>query len=132
MDSSSFRPPSEEELKYLEDKIIIPAYNRFVQIVDEGRPMLSTEQVTALADGSIYGASEALEEKLIDDIGYLGDAIEQVKTLAGIEQAQVIEYKKPFSLSELLYSQSSGSLKLNATTLYELSVPKALYLWTGY
>ena len=127
---SSFRPPTEEQIQYLQEKLIIPAYNRFLQIVDEGRPMLTLDDVKRLADGSIYGAQEAVDEKLIDKIGYLDDAIEQVKALAEIEEAQVVEYRRPFRMADFLNSRSRNILRIDKTTLYELSTPQLLYLWT--
>ena len=83
---SSFRMPTEEQLQYLQGRIVDPAYKRFVEVVVEGRKELNEEEVRRLADGSIYWANEALKEKLIDDIGYLDDAIKQVKLLAGVEK----------------------------------------------
>ena len=127
---SPFRPFTEEQRRYLEKKLINPAYERFVQIVDDGRPQLTSAEVKRLADGSIYSAAEAADEKLIDKIGYLDEAIEQVKLLAGIEKAQVIEYRKPFSLAGFLSSHSRSALKFDRTTLYELSTPQVLYLWS--
>jgi protease-4 len=128
---SSFRAPSDEEIQYLHDKLITPAYDRFVQIVAEGRKeWLTLADVRRLADGSVYAADEALSEKLIDAIGYLDEAIEEVKLLAGIEQAQVAEYRKPFALSDFLGVRSVNTLKLDKTTLYELMTPQLLYLWT--
>jgi len=129
---SPFRPFTEEQRKYLEDKLITPAYNRFVQIVADGREALTIADVKRLADGSIYGAQEALDEKLIDSIGYFDEAIEEVKSLAGIEKARVIEYRKPFSFADFLASRSKNFLKIDKTTLYELTTPQVLYLWTLY
>ena len=86
--------------------------------------------VKRLADGSIYGAEEALGEKLIDKIGYIDEAIEQVKSLAGIEKAQVVEYRRPFSLAYFLNSRSDNILKIDKSTLYELATPQILYLWS--
>ncbi|MBA7654924.1 hypothetical protein ES703_62819 [subsurface metagenome] len=102
-----------------------------MQIVADGRPSLTLADVKRLADGSIYGAQKALDEKLIDEIGYLDEAIELVKSQAGIEKAQVVEYRKPFSLAGFLGARSKNLLKIDRTTLYELSVPQVLYLWTG-
>ncbi len=127
---SPFRPFTEEEKQYIETKLINPAYERFVQIVAEGRKELTIEDVRRLGDGSIYGAEEALGENLIDEIGYFEEAVEAVKMLAGVENAQVIEYHKPFSFSELLGAQSSGMLKLDRNTLYKFCAPQVLYLWT--
>lgn len=128
---SWFEAPSQEQRQYLQDKLIKPAYERFVQIVAEGRDTLTLADVKRLADGSIYGAQEALDEKMIDKIGYLDDAIELVKSLAQIDQAQVVEYRKPFSLAGV-FGASEGKLKFDRTTLYELNTPQVLYLWSGY
>jgi len=129
---SLFHQPSEKELDYIETTLLDPAYARFVEIVDRGRASLSTEEVKKLADGSIYPAKEALDRKLIDTIGYLGEAVKQVKSLTGIKQARVVEYHKPFSLSDLLRVKTEAIPKLDKASLYKLSLPEALYLWAGY
>jgi len=130
---SSFREPTPEELQYMQDKLIAPAFERFVQVVVEGRKeSLSSEEVRRLADGGIYGAQEALDEKLIDDIGYLDEAIDLVKSLAGIEKAQVVEYRKPFTFTDFLSYRKTNLLKLDRSTLYELGTPQVLYLWSAY
>ena len=129
---SSFRQPTPEELQYLEEKVLTPAYERFVQVVNEGRASLTLADVRRLSDGSIYGAAEALDDKLIDEIGYLDEAIELVKSLAGIEKAHVVQYRKPFSLADFLRSASTNIAIFSKTRLYELSTPQALYLWNMY
>ncbi len=130
---SSFRAPTPEEIQYIRDKLITPALDRFVEVVAEGRKAkLTLDDVRRLADGGIFGAQEALEEKLIDKIGYLDEAIELAKSLAGIDKAQVVEYRKPFSLTDFLSYRKSNLLKLDRTTLYELGTPQILYLWSAY
>ena len=129
---SLFQQITEEQRQYIQEKLISPAYERFVKLVTDGRESLTLAEVKDLADGSIYGAQEALDEKLIDKIGYLDEAIEQVKTLAKIEEAQVVEYRRPFSLGGFLRLQSRSILKIDRTTLYELSTPQLLYLWSLY
>ncbi len=130
---SSFEAPTEEQRKYLQDKLISPAYERFVEVVAEGRKSSLTEaEVRRLADGGIFGAQEAKKEKLIDEIGYLDEAIELVKELAEIDKAQVVEYRKPFSLASFLSYRKPNFLKIDRTTLYELSTPPVLYLWSVY
>jgi len=130
---SPFRQPAPEEIKYIEDKWITPAFDRFVGIVAEGRKgSLTLDRVKELADGGIFGADEALKEKLIDDIGYLDDAIALVKSMAGIKEARVVEYRKPLSLANLLMSQKANTLKFDRNTLHELGTPQILYLWSAY
>jgi protease-4 len=130
---SSFRQPAPEEIQYMQDKLVTPAFERFVQIVTEGRKgFLNPDDVRRLADGGIYGAQEALEEKLIDDIGYLDEAIEAIKSLAGIDKAQVVEYRKPFTVADFLSYRKPNLLNLDRTKLYELGTPQILYLWSAY
>ena len=130
---SSFRAPTPEEIQYMRDKLITPALDRFVEVVAEGRKAsLTLDDVRRLADGGIFGAQEALEEKLIDEIGYLDEAIELAKSLAGIDKAQVVQYRKPFSLTDFLRYRKSNLLKIDRNTLYELGTPQILYLWSAY
>jgi protease-4 len=130
---SSFKAPTEEELQYLREKILTPAYERFVEVVIEGREgTLTPEDVRRLADGGILTAPEAQREKLIDEVGYLDDAIDLVKSLADIKRARVIEYRRAFSLTSLLSYRSRSILNMDRTTLYELGTPQILYLWSAY
>lgn len=130
---SSFRKPSEEELTYMREKVMTPAFERFVGIVAEGRKAsLAPDEVRRLADGGIFGAEEAVNEKLIDGIGYLDEAIQEIKSLAGIQSARVVEYRKPFSFADVLSMKRPNLLKLNRDTLYELATPQIMYLWSAY
>ncbi|MHC4638171.1 MAG: signal peptide peptidase SppA [Planctomycetota bacterium] len=129
---SYFRAPSDEELQYIEDKIIKPSYERFVEIVANGRESLTFTEAKRLADGSIYGADEALQEKLIDDIGYLQQAIDHIKSLAGIKDAMVVEYKKTLSFYDVIGSSQDNILHIDKAKIYEYNTPDVLYLWSGY
>ena len=126
---SPFNETTEEEKEYLMTKLITPAYERFIMLVAEGRSELDLAEVRILADGSIYGAPEALEKKLIDKVDYLAGAIAEAESLAGIKNAKVVEYEKPFRLSSMLSSQGKSILKMDRETLREMSAPQLLYLW---
>jgi protease-4 len=131
---SSFSPSTPEQRKYLEDKLVVPALKRFTDVVVEGRTgSLTRAEIDAIAEeAEIYGAQEALKENLIDKIGYLDDAVSRVKSMAGISDAQVVRYRKPFSFSDFLMSRQTSLPKLDKTTLYELGTPEVLYLWGAY
>ena len=125
---TSFEPVTEEQLQYINEKLIHPAYERFVSIVAKSRKdLLTTEQVKALADGSIYNTTEAMENKLIDQTGYIDDAIKLTKSLANITDAKVIEYEKPFSVESFL--EAKTILKIDRDSLYELASPQLMYIW---
>ena len=130
---SSTRKPSPEELKYIEEKIVKPAYDRFLVVIIEGRQgLLTVDKIRQLADGSIFDAAEARKEKLIDDVGYMDDAIDLVKSMASIADAKVVEYRRPLSLLGILGVQKSDSLKIDKKTLHELRTVERMYLWEAY
>ena len=117
----------------MRDRLMIPAFERFIEIVAEGRKAsLSLDQVRQLADGGIFGAKEAVEVKLIDGIGYLDEAIDLIKSMAGIENARVVRYRKPFSFADVLSIKKPNLLKLDRATLYELGTPQIMYLWSAF
>ena len=126
---SMFSETTEEQKQYLNEKLVIPAFDRFVELVDQGREALDEEQVRQLADGSIYGAPEAVEKQLIDDIGYIDEAIAMTEELAGIKNAHVVEYTRPFTFSSLLLGKKNNLLNIDKQSLQELAMPQLLYLW---
>ena len=132
---SSFRKPSEEELTYINDRLIEPAYERFLQVVETGRQgVLTMEEIRPLADGGIYSAQEAKDQRLVDNIGYLDDAIKLITTAAGLQNPRVVEYKEMFRLVDLLgvHAKAAAGFKLDRRTLDELTTPEILYMWKGY
>ncbi len=132
---SSFQAPTDEELAYLNDRLLEPSYQRFVDVVKKGRQKaLTGDEVMKLADGSIYVGEEAAAVRLIDRTGYLDDAIARVKAGAGIDKAQVIEYRRPLSFMDILTAEGrkTSLLSLDQTKLLELGSPKVLYLWHAY
>lgn len=62
------------EQRAIFQSLVDESYEQFVEIVAEGRNM-SVSQVKKLADGRIYTAKQALDLKLIDQIGTFDDAV---------------------------------------------------------
>lgn len=128
---SMYTESSDEEKQYLMDRIVMPAYERFVQLVAEGRKKVLTEdEVRVLADGGIYSAPEALEEKLIDAIGYFDDAVLKAQQMAQISGVRVVTYQQEFSLFSILGVRSQG-INIDAEILEKLAAPRILYMWDG-
>jgi protease-4 len=66
----------------------------FVELVSSERP-LDFETVRTLADGRVFTGRQAVELKLVDDIGDLDDAVHFAAGLAGIEgEPRVIRYEE--------------------------------------
>lgn len=105
---SPLRPMTKEEREIIQT-MLNDLHERFMNVVANGRKDLNLEQVRMLADGRIFVAEKALEEKLIDEIGYLDDAIDLAKKRAGIDEAKVIVYHRPYSYKNNIYSRMMNS-----------------------
>ena len=135
---SPFRTMTPEERAIFQD-IIDGMYDQFVTVVDDGRSNLQKGEIRRLADGRIYSASQAKQAGLIDEVGYLEDAIELAKKEAGIDKASVVTYHRAGGYKPNIYS-SFGSdptyLKglpsfdpPSLMTLLNGGTPQFMYLW---
>ncbi len=133
---SSSRDMTEEELKIMQ-ALNDNAYNRFVQIIAEGRGM-TEERVRQIADGRIYDGIQAKEIGLIDEFGYLGDVTNAMKMDLGIEDAQVVRYSAVgefnfsqfFSATYQKLSGESSELSELMKTFTQSNSPRLMYLYT--
>jgi protease-4 len=106
-------------------------HSRFMDIVSEGRG-LAMEHVRSLADGRIFDSKQALEEHLIDKIGYEEDAIRSLEKIAGIKNSHLIRYKRTISLGEALTTRLFGknTIELNLKSNWQSSdITTFGYLW---
>jgi protease-4 len=70
-------------------------YEQFVDVVAHGRAhCLSKEQVRGLADGRVYTGVDAKRLGLVDEVGYLEDAIRKATELAHVDDAAVVAYDR--------------------------------------
>jgi protease-4 len=91
--------PKNPEHVAIMKKIVDDTYERFVEIVSNGRN-LPKDIVRVFADGRVFAAKTALDNKLIDKIGYEKDLLDFVgKELGG--EIKVVAYKTDFSLGDL-------------------------------
>ena len=104
---SPFKKMTPEEKKYF-DKLLTTFHNRFVNIIATGRK-LDKRKVEQLADGKVYIADEALDYGLIDEVGYFDSSLTEAKKACTVDYPEVILYKRPFSLINLLGAQAHSS-----------------------
>ena len=118
-------------------------YDRFFEVVNTGRgKIVGEDELKKLADGSIYTAQQAVDLKLVDEIGYIEAALDKARDLGGITEAEpeVVYYQPRATLLQMLGvtgpspTRSGASLEnlLDAerfrTWLTEFSVPRMMYL----
>jgi protease-4 len=131
---SPFRTMTTEERAIFQG-LIDSFYHRFLTVVQEGRPQLPMEQIKKLADGRIYTGDQAKELGLVDEIGYLDDAVAAAKKKAGLTEARVVTYKRPGEYSNNVYSKLMGPGPLAGLGNLDLmsfvrgGTPQFMYLW---
>ena len=124
----SFMKPMSEEERALFQRLIDDNFDRFKEIIREGRRAFANNpaKLDTLATGEIFSANDALKNNLIDRIGFLDDAIDRAVSLAGLTEhdSKVIQYKPKLSLMDtLLESRSPGKL-LSGDALSQVTTPK--------
>lgn len=88
-------------------------YDEFTERVAEGRK-IGVEQVKAVAEGRVWTGSQALERKLVDELGGLDVAIERAKELAKIstaEKVRIRHYPRAEELLDYLLRQLNVSIQ---------------------
>jgi protease-4 len=125
----------EEERKIVQ-KLVDDSFERFKHLVLGSRPALRRnpawqEQVFT---GRVFSAQEARDNGLVDELGFLEDAVARATSLAGLDKAnvRVVQFERPVSLTKLLLSEAKASSRgIDWQALSsELAVPRAWYLFT--
>jgi protease-4 len=129
---SIFRDLDDAERQVLQ-AMIDDMHARFVNVVARGRASSLTEsQARELADGRIYTADQAARAKLVDRVGYLKDAVDEAKSLAGLKGAKLVLYTRRPETAENAYSSTNASMSqdLGVTDLARRVLGFRLYyLW---
>ncbi len=132
---SPFRPMTPEE-RAIFQSVIDAFYEQFLHVVQTGRPNLNMEQIRKLADGRIYSGEQAKAAGLVDEIGYVDDALEAAKKRASLGEARIVTYRRPGEYQNNIYSRlftpgvNWGSLaNFDLMTLVRGGTPQFMYLW---
>jgi protease-4 len=139
-------PPEEREMV---QNLIDETYGRFKEVVAKGRGWAHdqnknnsskddqgkelSEKWTDYADGRVLSGNEAYKLGFVDQLGNFQDAVKRAKKMAGISDANLIEFQQRYDISDIfrLFGQTEGRVvkvdlgmeapKLQAGQLYFLS-----------
>ncbi|MCF8020502.1 MAG: signal peptide peptidase SppA [Vallitaleaceae bacterium] len=135
---SATRPTTEEDLSVLQD-LVDSMYERFVDVVADGRNM-DRALVYEIADGRIYDGEQALNVGLIDAIGYYNQAMLDLESAYELENAQIFSYSNsefPFlndfmtEITMMIRGKNLGSLgDINISGIN--SKQGFMYIYGGY
>ena len=110
------------------------AYERFLSVVVQGRSgVLTEEQARKIADGRVLSAQQAVDDKLVDEIGYLDDAIAKAANMTNLNPDQVrvtVLGAKPSVIQAILGADTklpSLDAEQVRSTMTELGAPRISY-----
>ena len=106
---SGHRDMTPAEETYVQS-MVMQTYERFVSIVSTARGIPVETLKDGIADGRIISGADAVGLKLVDRTGYLEDAWQEARDLAGVKDAVVVRYTRPAPLIKLpsLLAGASG------------------------
>jgi protease-4 len=105
---SPFNPTTEEERAMIR-RLVLDSYEWFVGLVADRRS-LSRAQVISLADGSIFTGRQALERRLVDELGGEREAIQWLSTKGVDADLKVLEWEPRDSGGGLLLAAAARGI----------------------
>jgi protease-4 len=95
------REMTPEEQEYVQS-LVMQSYDRFLGIVSEARGISAQTLREGPADGRILSGTDARTAKLVDQLGYVEDAYDKARELAGQPDAKVVRYMRTYSFDRIL------------------------------
>jgi protease-4 len=117
--------PAEERV--MVQGLIDETYQKFKNVVADGRKYAYEKNKTEghalvnnwtnYADGRVLSGTQAFKYGFVDELGNFDDAVKTTKKIAGIHNANLIEYRERYDISEFLrlfgQSDSAHNIKLD-------------------
>jgi protease-4 len=117
------------EEKALVQKMIDETYDKFVGIVAHERKLNEAMLRQNIADGRVLSGAEAKNDKLIDGLGYMENAIAKAKELGKTKNPQIIRYTSQFNWTR--YLRMLGRSQAQSGSVRLLVGPQSLQLESG-
>lgn len=102
---ASYRELSPEELQLIQ-QIIDTSYQKFVHDVAVGRNM-AVSDIMPYADGRVFTGNQALEYKLVDELGTFEDAVNKARQLAKLPEDSAVYEDTASPFERILATMSS-------------------------
>ncbi len=131
------RDMRDDEKAYVQE-LVTQMYDKFLGIVADARKLSKETLKDGIADGRVFTGKQALEKKLVDQLGYIEDAYALARQLGGAPDAMVVKYVHEHSLADFFgaFTQSAasqGSLKIDVSDrLLPRLEPGKAYLLPAY
>ena len=133
---SPFRQTTPDE-KIMFQQLTDRLAKRFLDLVRKHRK-LDKQALAEVATARIYLADEALDRKLVDQVGYLNDAVDKARNIAGLSpESRVVVYRRSEYPNDTVYNTRTSWEGGQGMSLVELDLPASMsdiqagfyYLW---
>jgi protease IV len=130
-----FPEPIRAEEQQILQGLVDSSFESFKEIVLASRPALRDNKPLqdVVFTGRIFTAKQALDNHLVDRLGFVEDAIDRALELAGLdkENTKVVKFHREQGIFEQLFLGSeSRKQRFDLASLLELATPQAYYLST--
>ncbi len=130
-----FPEPIRAEEQRILQELVDASFADFKEIVLASRTALRDDQAAqeVVFTGRIFTARQAVENQLVDKLGFIEDAIDRSIELAALDKSkvQVVEFRQQQGLvNQMLFGPRGRQPQGNLSALLELNVPRAYYLCT--
>lgn len=124
-----------EQEKEVFQNLVDDMFKRFLEVVEQGRPNFqqNPEKLRELADGRVYTATQAIENGLIDKIGFIEDAVKRAAELAELpeDSYKVVKFQPPKTAMEILMGTNSNMQSnpaISPELINNLAAPQFYYI----
>ena len=129
-------PEERAEERQLLTTLVDESFERFKNIVRSGRPKLNGDEAALdkATTGQIFTTEQALELGLVDQQGFLEDAVQRAAELAGRDphELRCVKYEEPPTGMDMLLGADSGlapAATLDLGAIARLAGMRPYYLW---
>ena len=135
VDLGSVTEPLDEEGRRLLQEMANGYRDRFRERVAAKRPRMTPPDVQAIDDGRIVAAPQALKLHLVDQLGYIHEAIAEAERLAGMAGSEVVVFARGGVAARSLYAITPNTpiqgeiVPFSYPGLDRSRTPTFLYLW---
>jgi protease-4 len=124
---SSTREMSVDE-KAMVQEMVMEIYEKFLGIVAESRELPADQLRIGIADGRVFSGAKAKEAGLIDATGYIEDAYERARKLAGAPDAPVYRIRSSVGFFEAIgLAEGSGEKPKSESGRLEIDISDRIW-----
>ena len=135
IDMGTVTAPLDDETRLLFQQMADAYRDHLQRRVKERRPLMTAQDLQTVKDGRVVIASQALALHMVDQLGYLHDAIAEAERMAGVAGAEVVLNHRSGYPAHSLYAITPSPAPLNEAIPFSYpgldrsKLPTFLYLW---